>query len=325
MATDYIMFIHGVNTRYEGIIKPYYANELFNSIKNQLGTTRTIKPVVLYWGEVGAKRDKALLETLEKSTDWNKLWFRQLRCQTILPFIGDGALYTTRYEGAAVVATLAEQALHDLKDYNPQVDRLHLVTHSWGTIILFDVLFAERWDDENKPGYDSVKKIRENFFGIEPNAGQGLSLASIHTMGSPIALFYRMDVDQSVEEKKNSQGVVLNSHDITPRLEKLLDSLYKRLGAKLPWRNFIHPGDPLAFPLNPLLPELVDGRRQFIQIEDIVTKNKTFYDFVTNTFNQTTFSIVHGGKAHYSYWQSKEIAQKIADVIQQATSHSDPT
>ncbi|NMG10406.1 hypothetical protein [Brasilonema sp. UFV-L1] len=323
MATDYIMFIHGVNNRYENI-KPYYADKLFHSIQNQLGSTRTVKPVVLYWGEVGEQKDKILLNCLEKSTDWNKLWFREFRRQTILPFIGDGALYTTRYEGAAVVAVLVEQALDGLKDYNPQVDRLHLVTHSWGTIILFDVLFAERWDDENKPGYDSVKKIRENFFGIEPNLGQGLSLASIYTMGSPIPLFYRMNVDQSVEERRNSQGVVLNSHDITPRLEKLLDNLYQKLKTKLPWRNFIHAGDPLAFPLNPLLPELVDEKRQYIEIEDIVTKNKTFYDFVTNTFSQTTFSILHGRTAHSSYWQSQEVAQKIAEVILQATSNSEP-
>ena len=45
-------------------------------------------------------------------------------------------------------------------------DRLHLVTHSWGTVILFDVMFAPRWDDTDLD-HDTrrrIQNIREGLF-----------------------------------------------------------------------------------------------------------------------------------------------------------------
>ncbi len=115
---------------------------------------------------------------------------------------------------------LAAQALPKLQEFKPNTDRLHLITHSWGTIILFDVLFAARWDGDDIPGHNSVSNIRERCFGVEPNPNAGMPLASIHTMGSPIALFDLMDVDQKIDidEEINNNRVQVSTHDITPRV-----------------------------------------------------------------------------------------------------------
>lgn len=315
MSTDYVLFLHGVNTREEGF-QLGYADHLINLINDGLGSSRKIEPIVPYWGDIGAEADKELLETIKKSPDYEKLWFQDFRFKTLLRFVGDGALYISRYKGAAVVETIIKCALKKLENYDYQTDRLHLVTHSWGTIILFDVLFAARWDEDDMPGCKSVSQLRDRIFGVEPNRDQGIRLASVHTMGSPVGLFYLMDVDQTTDEKTNSLGAKINTHDITPRLERLLESLYKNLGKKLPWCNFVHPGDPIAYPLTQLIPKLVDGKSQFIDIQDIIIHNTTLTDFLTNIVSQMTIALVHGGEAHDSYWQSKEVAQTIVKVIQ---------
>ncbi|QLE54348.1 hypothetical protein [Nostoc sp. TCL26-01] len=315
MACDYIVFIHGVNTRYEGV-KPTYANKLIELIQQQLGNSHKIKPVILYWGNIGDKGDKLLLKEVQKSPVWNKLWFQRFRSQQMLEFIGDAALYVSRYKAAEVVEILTKQAMAGLKDYNPQEDRVHLVSHSLGTIILFDVLFASRWDEEGILGYEAVKETRNTIFGIEPTSKEGVRLTSIHTMGSPVALFYLMDVDDTTKERKTLQGKNINTHDITPRLEIFLDNLHRELGEKkLPWSNFIHPGDPIAYPLCTLLPQLVDGRRKYIDIQDIVTQNYSWLYFIGSLFRRTPIALIQGGDAHNSYWSNPEVAKKIAETL----------
>jgi hypothetical protein len=185
-----------------------------------------------------------------------------------------------------------------------------------GTIILFDMLFSARWDPVDAPGHDSVEVIRSGLFGVSPNPGQGIRLGSISTMGSPIGFFSLMDVNQSTEDARDANGNIISTHDITPRLEKLLDSLFKESGKKLPWYNFLHPGDPIAYPLEKLLPKLVDGKSQYIDIQDILTHLTTLTDLVTEPFSQTLFALLHGGEAHNSYWQSDLVAQQIAHAIE---------
>ena len=59
--------------------------------------------------------------------------------------------------------------------------------------------------------------------------------------------------------------------DITPRLQTFLDATaLHRNGKPLPWLNFAHPGDALAYPLDPLLAEMVDGERRYLKISDHV-------------------------------------------------------
>jgi sulfur transfer protein SufE len=301
MTTDYILFIHGVNTR-DVPEQPEYADSLFKLLQE---TKPNLKKIALYWGDVNEKAETDLLKKLKASPLWSQMWFQTFREKQILQFAGDTALYISRGIGAQVVKTLKEQALNRLKNAQPD-DRLHLVTHSWGTVILFDILFASRWDDNN-----DVMEIRDTIYGIcgkNQNPLQGIQVASLHTMGSPVAIFSLMDVSPGKDNTDSSSG-----HDITPRLQKLLESLYEaRKEKKLPWKNYIHPGDPIAYTLEELMSSLVDGDKKYLDIHDMITQEPGLFDFV---IAQTVLALLHGGDAHGSYWHSKKVAQEISSVL----------
>jgi hypothetical protein len=327
MATDYILFIHGVNTRIDRE-QPDYADGLFQKIeqniqKNAANNGRTLKPVPLYWGEVNLEAENRLKDLLDDSPLWKQMWFREFRENQLIQFAGDAALYISRYIGSKVVKKLKAGALAAIENPTPD-DRLHLVTHSWGTVILFDVLFAGRWEQivngSNVPGYDEVMAIRDAIFGISgnnPDVKQGIQLASIHTMGSPIAIFSLTDVVPGKDEPDGdpSQG---SGHDITPKLQQLLETLHQeRQGEKLPWKNYVHPGDPIAYPLNELMTDLVDGDKKYLDIQDVITHEAGIFDFLNEPVSQTTLALLHGGKAHGSYWNSDKVAQEIVNAIAQ--------
>ncbi|WYL94936.2 MAG: hypothetical protein HEQ35_14725 [Gloeotrichia echinulata IR180] len=316
MATDYILFIHGVTIREDHPEQPVYADPLFKRLQESPDSRQLVlKKVPLYWGDVNEKAEDKLRKQFQASPLWNDMWFRTFREQQILEFTGDAALYISRHVGSQVANTLRTQAVDHLKNANSH-ERLHLVTHSWGTVILFDILFAGRWDyedyteDKKKdlPGYEDVKAIREVIFGIGSNPNHGVKIASIHTMGSPVAIFNLTNVQIGKDSGNSPSGF-----DITPNLQKLLESLQKvRNGKKLPWRNYIHPGDPIAYPLNELMTDLVDGDKQYLDIQDILTQEAGLLDSVTA---QTLLPILHGGDAHGSYWQNEKVVQEINRVL----------
>jgi hypothetical protein len=316
MATDYVLFIHGVNTRRPREGKGY-SDRLFSLIQNQSHKSNpslTLKQVELYWGDLNQGPESRLREELEKSKDWNKFWFKDFRLNQLLQFAGDAALYISRSIGSKVVDRLLSQIQSQLKGYQEN-DCLHIVSHSWGTIILFDVLFARRWDDPEIPGYNSVQTIRNTIFGIKPNPFSGIKIGGLYTMGSPISIFSLIDVKQGVDETATDSE---STHDITPRLQTLLKSLgEKQNGKPLPWRNFAHPGDPIAYPLSNTLNNMVDGEKRYLDIQDIVMRNADLFDWLTMPISQTAFALIHGGDAHGSYWQSQEVAQTIANKISQ--------
>ena len=327
MATDYIVFIHGVNTR-EKVEPPTYADALFALIQQSItqqshhGTEHHLVKVPLYWGSVGIPDEEELLKEYEHSPEkWKKFWFKQMRSSVLLEFSGDVALYMSRYDGARVADKLKSDVFTQMAPalLTPNAeDRLHLVAHSLGTVILFDILFSSRWDQEGTPGYESVKALREGIYGVEPNWTQGIRLASISTMGSPLGLFSLMDLDKGNGEQKKSTDESVNTHDITPRLQQFLERIPTRLGnenTRLPWLNFAHPGDPLASPLDPLLPDMVDKDRKYVEVEDVILENVTLADHIGQLFNNSPLTLLYAGDAHMSYLKSHQVAKRIADVI----------
>ncbi|UBF26690.1 hypothetical protein K9N68_01405 [Kovacikia minuta CCNUW1] len=310
MATDYIFFIHGVNTREKSVFHQN-AQILFDRIQSSThDPSRTLKPVYLFWGDVSAKGTDELLKGLKASPKWTQFWFQNLRTEQILPFVGDAALYLSRGVSAQIVRQIADQALcqmgvtlEDLKTPR-QGDRLHLVTHSWGTVILFDVLFAPRWEanDVDLEIRQTVENIRTGFFGLgtADNKSYGIPLGSIHTMGSPISLFSLINLNDG------------HSFNLTPKLKELLESIYKPTGKPLPWRNYAHPGDPIAYPLEGVMPLLLRESSNKVEIEDIISLTNP----LMQPFSQSLLPLLSGGEAHGSYWKSKEVAKTIAEVIQ---------
>jgi hypothetical protein len=310
MATDYVLFIHGVNVRNKAAYETQ-ANDMFQTIKATLNNpARTLKPVILYWGNVGEPSTNTLLRGLETSSKWKDFWFQDLRKTQVLPFVGDAAMYLSRYISSATVKQIADQAFEQIGlpleelIHPPAGDRLHLVTHSWGTVVLFDILFATRWEDSDilPSTRELVENIRLGFFGVGSGTEKnyGIPLASIHTMGSPIALFNLINVGGPV------------SFDLTPKLQEFLEALQAKMQKPLAWKNYAHPGDPIAYPLEGVMPLLLDKAQKLVDIEDIMSPS----GLIGGLFGQTIFPILNGGKAHGSYWTEPKVAQAIGKVIQ---------
>jgi hypothetical protein len=316
MTTDYIVFVHGVNVRESPENeqnKTYrYADRLFELIQAS-APHRTLKKVPLYWANVSEAVLRDFRPTIMSAPIWKALWFQKFRTTQLLQFAGDAVLYISRHVGSMAIAQLEEQALSALKDYQPS-DRLHLVTHSWGTVILFDLLFSSRWDNPEIPGHESVQKIRQQLFGLPPDEPAGIRLAGIHTMGSPIATFSLITV---VGRSGGS-----SSHDISPKLQSFLRNITEDGKQRLPWRNFIHPGDPVALPLEKVIPDLVENGENYLDIQDRLVLGSGWLELLSTLFKNTFLALINGGNAHDSYWHSPVVAEEIARTIQSSvTTH----
>ncbi|GBE91842.1 hypothetical protein [Nostoc cycadae] len=342
MATDYVLFIHGVTIR-----NPNYADELFQRLA-QSASDRNFHNIPFYWGDINQQPETKLLGQLRSSSDWNQMWFHNIREQQILPFTGDAALYISRYVGAKIVRKLKKQiADSGLLKAKPD-DRLHIVTHSWGTVMLFDILFASRWEDQNAPAHDDVMAIRDAIFGVDGenrDRYQGIKIASIHTMGSPVAIFSLTDVksDQDETGASSSHDITPNlqtfvgqneigassSHDITPKLQTLLKSLQEEASPreKLPWWNYIHPADPIAYPLQKMMIDLVDGYTEYLDIQDTITHSTGWLGWLENLIAQTPLAQTNlplllsllPDNPHGSYWHNDEVIKKIIHVVKNKT------
>jgi hypothetical protein len=308
MATDYILFVHGVKTRDKSEFQrttTSFTNRIKASISDK---KQVIQAIPLFWGDLNIPAQQNLLKGFESSPNWKDFWMRDFRSQQILEFVGDAALYISRYVGAQVAQRLKTQALEGLKNIKTG-DRLHLVTHSWGTVILFDLLFASRWEDDRLDNIDpdvrkSVQNMRAALFGLPPTPQNGVPIASIHTMGSPIALFNMVNVNGA------------SSHDLTPKLKDFVKNLHDLQNKRVCWRNYAHPGDPIAYPLEGVIPMLLDDYAKYVDIDDVMVGGNNFPANVFQPLSQTIVPILMGGDFHGSYWTSDAVAKTIGQVIQ---------
>jgi hypothetical protein len=310
--TDYILSVHGVKTRREDEFCRL-ASTLFNQIQASIpNPTRNLKPIYFFWGNLNVEALTELRKNgLEQSDTWQDFWFRGFRTEQVLEFVGDAALYLSRHIGSEVVRKLISDVVPILKGARPG-DRLHLVTHSWGTVVLFDILFASRWEDpslDNSPSTQGIRQmvadIRNALFGLGENEKAGIPLSSINTMGSPLALFTLLSING------NSNGQ--SSHQLAENLKTLLENLYNRRQKPLPWSNFAHPGDPIAYPLEGPIKLVFDDNIKFLNIQDVMT---TKGPWLLRPFSQRLLPLLWGGQAHGSYWENRTVATTIGRTIE---------
>src|SRR5215469_8861499 len=204
VGKDYVLFLHGVSVRElpdcpDDRNFPKYANHLFELIReflNRGATSCDLEKIALYYGDVNMHEEESLLSLFHSSPGWERFWFRHARETILLQIIGDIALYVNPYVAARIVERLHQAVLHLQRREQEQQERgrLHLVCHSLGTIILFDALFAGRWESEDMPGYNCIQELRDALCGAGTKPEEGIQVASIHTMGSPIPLFSLLEM-----------------------------------------------------------------------------------------------------------------------------------
>src|SRR5882757_2656361 len=123
--TEYLLFIHGVNTR-ETRDEKNYAAPLIEGIQHLCSPSTEMRMIELHWGDVNSQAEQELLTTVKASPLWDKLGFPNLRSKQLLQSAGDAALYISRVGGQSIVEQLLNDVRRGLQDFQPGRDHLHL-------------------------------------------------------------------------------------------------------------------------------------------------------------------------------------------------------
>lgn len=224
-----IFFIHGVATR-----DVKYAQKLQKSIRQEFLERRQPLPHFCsgFWGNIQnnlgkvwnwVDEDLLLLKSKRSEIEVdNAFRYQAARKGFLSEFVGDAFTYLSSERGAKIRELLATQ-LEDFITLHPQESEIHLIAHSLGTVILWDVLFSERLDRDR-----ATLKIRSMLRELSrSDCRRTVSLRSITTMGSPILLFNLM-------------------MEISPERVQQFTSSFE---SPLQWLNIIHASDIIAYPI----------------------------------------------------------------------------
>jgi len=203
--------------------------------------------------------------------------YRNFREQLITKIFGDIFTYLNPDYGHAARKTIALQLLNFIKDH-PGDDDLHLVAHSLGTVILWDILFSDKFSDSDPAFY--IRDIIKGLSGYRE--GRKVYLRSITTMGSPLLFFNRM-------------------LGIGP--EKVKEFATRYVNKPLRWINIINAGDMFAYPLESSL----SIHYQNLFFKDMYLEDK---DIIKRSLGDVAMALGLVDD-HTIYWKSQRVAQLI--------------
>ncbi|MBW4465254.1 MAG: hypothetical protein KME07_07410 [Pegethrix bostrychoides GSE-TBD4-15B] len=299
-----IFFLHGVSTKNADYSKP-----LQNLLRKEFNRIGQPLPHFYagFWGNVfkqtgqmwnGIHQDLQELRSSNSQADVQDIFrYQELREDFISQFFGDALTYFNTERGLDIRDTLADQLYKFLKNY-PQETDLHIVSHSLGTVILWDALFSDRFANDD-PAYT----IRSLISSHARNSAASVHLKSLTTMGSPI-VFFNMMLGVGYEQVK------------------AFTSSYK--SEALRWINILHSSDIIAYPLRSGLnanqiPNLFFRDRYVWTDANVAEK-------AARTFGQVhTAMAVGASDAHCSYWQSRGTARFVMQNLLGNTSSLDFT
>jgi hypothetical protein len=161
----------------------------------------------------------------------------------------------------------------------PADEDLHIVAHSLGSVILWDILFSDSFAPDDPAFYirNTIKGLRKN------DQGRSVKLRSITTLGSPILFFNR--------------ALSIDGNHV-----KQLASRYTT--HPLRWVNIIHASDIFAYPIRASLD--LDGSSLYFRDQYLGERN-----FLKKNIGDVTMAL--GLVADHSrYWQSTRAANLVA-------------
>lgn len=290
-----VFFIHGVATR-----NVQYADNLKLLLKKEFDKRGELLPHLYssFWGNILTDIDKIWnvihqdLQELKKEysqTSINDIFrYKELRQGFLSQFGGDFLTYFNPERGEAIRKLIAQQ-LYDFTKKNPEETELHIVAHSLGSVILWDILFSERFSPQDPAAY-----IRAMIHGFSSSAKvRKVTLKSITTMGSPI-LFLNTMLQVSPEKVKK----FANSYQEEP----------------LRWINIIHSSDIIAYPLRSSL-NITSDDNLFFRDEYISTDANPL-EKAARSIGQLEAAMTLGASdGHGWYWQCQKTTGLIADNI----------
>lgn len=291
-----IFFIHGVATR-----DVKYSHSLIEGIKKEFIQENQKLPYFYssFWGHVLNDFNKIWnyidedLSSFEKNnpgiSSKDSFRYRQFREGLISEFTGDMFTYMNEKQGFEVRKLIADQ-LTKFVEKHPEEKEIHIVAHSLGTVILWDILFSDKFK-EGDPAFLIREKISDR--GVEDNHRQA-SLASITTMGSPILFFNAMLGINAEDIERKIQGYTLR---------------------KIQWVNVVHASDIISYPLSASL-NLKKGRSNLIFRDFFIYKDANLLETAARKVNQQEIALFAGiMNAHTSYWSLLEVAQLIFEQM----------
>jgi hypothetical protein len=290
-----IFFIHGVATR-----DVKYSHSLIDGIKKEFSREKQKLPYFYssFWGHVLNDFNKIWnyidedLNSLEKEnpsiSSKDSFRYRQFREGLISEFTGDMFTYMNESQGYEVRQLIADQ-LTKFVDKHPEEEEVHIVAHSLGTVILWDILFSDKFKDG-----DPAFVIREIISNQKSEAkNRKISLVSITTMGSPILFFNAM---LGIDAKKIERKI----QDCTTK--------------KIQWLNIVHASDVIAYPLSASLN--LSCNSKLIFHDQFICKDANLLETAARKIHQQEVALAASMKdAHTSYWTSSEVAKSISKLL----------
>ncbi len=293
-----IFFIHGVAER-----TSQYASSLQSLLEKEFRQRQEKIPLFYsgFWGNVYRELE-IIWNRIDNAQD--PLKHQEFRKGYLSQFVGDAFTYLGSERGAKIRETLANQLI-DFIQKNPLETELHIITHSLGTVILWDILFSDKFQ-ANDPAFKIREILNQN---SPPLTNRKINLKSITTMGSPISLF----------------NIML---EVKPQQINLLAQQYS--SQKLNWLNLIHVSDIIAYPIHPVLDSqdlfslflteeyLQENVNPFEatleQLSELINRKSAYPQEITNILS---YAQVAAGSlnAHTYYWKSDQVAYLIVKHI----------
>jgi hypothetical protein len=286
-----VFFIHGVATH-----NVQYADKLKSLIKKEFLQGEKPLPHFYssFWGDVLRDVGKIWnwihqdLQEVKKdhpqtSID-NIFRYQKFREGFLSEFFGDFLSYLNPERGATIRRLIAQQ-LEDFLEKNPEETELHIIAHSLGSVILWDVLFSETFSSED-PAY-AIRSMINGFSQSIPL--RRINLKSITTMGSPILFLNTM-------------------LEVNPEKFKQFVNGYKNESLK--WINIIHSSDIVAYPLRSSLK--LNSTENLVFQDRFISTDANLAEKAARTVGQLDTALVLGvADAHVGYWQCQQTARLV--------------
>lgn len=284
-----VFFIHGVATR-----DKTYASELTDKITEEFSKRKQPAPVFYssLWGGV-LKNTPNLwnwvqqdLNDFQKNSKGDVFQYSKYREFFVSHFFNDLFTYLNLDHGWEIRKVIAMQLLECLEKH-PRENELHIVAHSLGGVILWDILFSDKFEANDPAFY--IRSVIKGLAESKEKKSKQVSLDSITTMGTPILLFNLM-------------------LGINPENLKLFARKYEK---PLRWVNIIRSSDPLAYPIrasfNIDLPSKLYLRDKYIGSRNLWKKSAPHLGGLGG------LAIAHGlESSHTSYWRKSRVSRLIA-------------
>lgn len=240
-----------------------------------------------YWGDAlgdtheiwdFVQQDLETFKWDDPTTDVDDIFhYRQRREQLITGFFHDIFKYLSPQQGKAIRRTIAIQFLNFLTE-TPFEEDLHIVVHSLSSVILWDLLFSEKYDSSDPAYY-----VRSAIKGLSgASKGRKVKLRSITTLGCPLLIFKEMiDLDN----------------------QPLNQFANRYTGFPLRWVNIIHASDVFAYPL-----------RASLNADDSTLFFRDHYLGERNIFKKNIGDVAMAlglVSEHSRYWRSSRVSRLV--------------